>query len=186
MGGLIYSDVSKSNNDMNNMNEKLQSLQNQIDKNKDNVVTQEEFRAYLICLAEKVDQNRDGIVSQHELKQYLDNQLAEKDKEIEKWKQAFEQLHEEYETKLDNLVKGDTIIQDNRISIPSLKTYIKDEIINTNANLKYIPDALEKKIYLSVYTTVMKSIERLCQTTSIDMMNHRITFNIQPITNKKN
>ena len=52
------------------------------------------------------------------------------------------------------------------------------------ANLRLIPDPLEKKIYLAVYKTIMKSLEGLFNTTSIDLLNHKISFLIEP--NNKN
>ena len=49
-----------------------------------------------------------------------------------------------------------------------------------DANNKYIPDVIEKKGYFTLYKTSLESLEQLCNTTSLDFMNHTITLCIEP------
>lgn len=69
----------------------------------------------------------------------------------------------------------------NEISINALEKFIENAILKTDNNLQYIPDVLEKKIYLTVCKTIMKSLEIMCNTTNIELMGHKITFNINPL-----
>lgn len=73
----------------------------------------------------------------------------------------------------------------NEISIEAIEEYIESQIIKSSSNLQFVPDPLERKVYLNVCKTVMESLKTMFNTTSIDVLNHRITFNITPITKSK-
>lgn len=160
----------------NNLEERIKKLQ-------DNTVTKEELSKYLSGMADK---NSDGVITRDELESYVQSQLntkkEEAEKEIEKWKQAYDNLYEKYSELQRKYHDGDKPkdIEKCYVSIHALEQYIESEIINSDANLKYVPDALERKAYLAVYKTVMKSLEGLCNTTTIDLMNHELTFNLKP------
>ena len=175
----------KTTNQINqkNLEERIQSLQEQMDQDRDNIVTKDELNEYFKQLASKIDQNSDGVITHEELESYVEEQIKSSKDEIEKWKSSYQTLHAKYEQLLDQLRDEETrTIEVSQISSQALKDYIKSEIINTDANLGLVPDAIEKKIYLTVYKTIMKSLEGLFNTTSIDLLNHRISFAIQPIS----
>jgi len=164
----------------------IESLRQQIDQNKDQIVTKEELNSYFDILTNKIDNNDDGKISQSELEQYVQSQLNQSNQEVEKWKQAYELLHEKYEA-LEDRIRSEQAqeVKISQISNQALKDYIKSEIIETDANLKLIPDAAEKRIYLTLLKTIMKSLEGplegLFNTTSVDVLNHRISIAINPI-----
>lgn len=138
-------------------------------------------------LQELIDQNNDNIVTKDELKQYVKKQINNKD-ETEKWKAAYEKLHNEHIELLKEYEKTLVIpreIKKSHVSISALQDHIQNEIISTDANLKYIPDFLERQAYLSAYKTLMMSMAGLCNTTSVDIMNHRLSFILEPIPTKK-
>jgi chromosome segregation ATPase len=161
----------------------IKNLHEKIDKNKDNIVTKDELKDYFDTLSLKIDKNSDGVITKDELEAYVNRQLSQSKDEIEQWKNAYNNLNEKYETLLDQLRSEETrTIEVSQVSSQALKDYIKSEIIDSDANLKYVPDALERKVYLTVYKTIMKSLEGLFNTTSIDFLNHRVSFAIQPIS----
>lgn len=165
-----------------NLEERIRSLQDQLDQDRDNSVTKDELKEYFEKLSSKIDQNSDGVITHDELESYVETQLESSQGEIEKWKTAYENLHDKYEQLLDQLRSEETrVIDVSQVSPQALKDYIKSEIINTDANMGLVPDALEKKIYLAVYKTIMNSLEGLFNTTSVDLLNHRISFAIQPV-----
>ena len=170
----------------NTISDQIKTLQDQIDRNRNNIVTKDELKDYFEKISNKIDSNSDGVITRDELETYVKEQIKSSQAETERWKQAYEQLHKKYEEILDHPINNiDSIdITDrpiNTISSKALKEYIRNEILNTDANIGVIPDALEKRVYLVVYKTIMKSLEGLVNTTSIDLLNHRISFAIHPV-----
>lgn len=160
--------------------ERIKQLEQKIDTNNDNIVTKSELDHYFKMMSDKIDKNGDGVVSKTELELYVNSKLNN-NSETEKWKQAYEKLYDTHVDLLDQ-VKGDQPIEiESNISEKALKDYIKTEIIDTDANLGLIPDALEKKIYLTVYKTIAKSLESLFNNTNLDTINHRVRISINPI-----
>ncbi len=179
--GSYLSRISSYFYPQDNIREELAKLRNEMDANKDNQVTKEELVTYFAKLSDRIDQNNDGVISQKELDAYLSNQKEE----IEHWKSQYDQINEKYEALLSHV--QNSVIENNSsnismISDNSLKEYIKNEIMDSRSNIKLIPDSIEKRAYLSVYRAMMRSIEAMCQTTTIDLLNHRITFKIVPHT----
>ncbi len=165
------------------MQNEINDLRAQLDKNNDNIVTKDELAEYFNQLTDKIDTNNNNKIDQDEIRDYIDQQLKNQTDETDKWKQAYENLHDKYEILLDNIIR-DTPTENNEshISSKALQEYIQTEIIeDAEANLRLVPDKLERKIYLTVYKTIMKSVEGIFNTTSVDVLNHRVTFNIQPV-----
>lgn len=165
------------------LQDKIIELQNQMDKDRNNIVTKDELSSYFMKL---MDNNNDGIITHSELESYVQNQINKQNNETEKWKLEYEKLREKYEILLDNISHSSNHQVNNNesrvndVSTQALVDYIESEIMNTDANLRFVPDPIERRIYLTVYKTIMKSLEGLFNTTSIDLLNHRITLNIQP------
>ena len=173
---------SINNTKQNTLEEQIKSLQLQIDQDRDNKVTKDELRLYFDQITDQVDKNTDGVITHDELENYVNAQMDLSNKETEKWKNAYEKLHEKYDNLLDTLRLEETKVLDiSQISTQALKDYVESEVIGTDANIKLIPDPLERRVYLTVYKTIMKSLEGLFNTTSVDIINHRISFAIQPI-----
>ena len=171
-----------NNTKQNTLEEQIKSLQLQIDQDRDNKVTKDELRVYFDQITDQVDKNTDGVITHDELESYVNTQMDLSNKETEKWKNAYEKLHEEYDNLLDTLRLEETKVLDiSQISNQALKDYVESEVMGTDANIKLIPDPLERRVYLTVYKTIMKSLEGLFNTTSVDVINHRISFAIQPI-----
>jgi len=172
---------TKSNNEL---EERVNKLQTFIDQNRDNIVTKDELNKYFKEISDKVDKNADGVITKKELESYVKTQGKEQENETEKWKASYEKLHQEY-IELAREHEKSLIIPEkakkSHVSIVNIEKYIEEEIMKTDANLKYIPDALERKAYLSVYKTLMMSLVGLCNTTNIDIMNHRLYLTLEPI-----
>lgn len=163
------------------------TLEEQVKKLQQDVVTKEELQKYL---ANMIDKNSDGIITRDELEAYVTSQLSSDQtlrKEYEELREKYIELHNEYEKLLDSHVSvpRETNRDGTFVSITALQDYIESEIISTDANLKYVPDAIERKLYLTTYKTVLKSLEGLVKTTSVDIMNHRLSFTLQPINKEK-
>jgi len=189
--GNIYSQIigyepqspqtTENKNQPQELETRLQQLEQLLDRDRNNIVTKDELHNYFSQLTDKIDKNSDGIITRSELEWYVNTQIKTGQEEVEKWKSSYETLHNNYEKLLDKLRSKEKIIAESNISSEALKEYIQTEIIDTDANLGLVPDILEKKIYLTVYKTIMKSLEGLFNTSSVDLLNHRISFSIYPI-----
>jgi len=168
------------------LEDKVKKLQKKLRQNEiGNYITREELNDYFKNMTNAIDHNLDEVVTKKELEIYVQTQLINSKEEIENWKKSYELLQDRYDKLLDS-IKDDTVIStrdiESSISTQALKEYIEKEILeDPDANLRLIPDPLERKIYLTVYKTIMKSLEKVCNTTSIDLLNHRLTFNINRI-----
>jgi hypothetical protein len=189
--GNIYSQIigyepqspqtTENKNQPQELETRLQQLEQLLDRDRNNIVTKDELHNYFSQLTDKIDKNSDGIITRSELEWYVNTQIKTGQEEVEKWKSSYETLHNNYEQLLDKLRSKEKVIAESNISSEALKEYIQTEIIDTDANLGLVPDILEKKIYLTVYKTIMKSLEGLFNTSSVDLLNHRISFSIYPI-----
>lgn len=178
MGNYLYT--------TNSLEQEVESLKSKIDHNNDNLVTKDELDQYFKSLSNKIDHNNDGLISKEELEQYVDS----KDKDVEKWKSMYEQellkaeiLQEEVDrlkTYLNFATGLDEIERHSFISSKCISDYIEENIVNTDANLKYLPDAVERKVYYTLYKTSLESLEQMCNTTTLSVMNHKIKLSIEP------
>lgn len=168
---------------------KVDLLEREMDKNKDNVVTKQELESYFNFLSDKIDNNNDGIISKSELKSYVSSQIGNKDAEIEKYKKMYEEEKlktEIYQEEIDrlktylNFATGeDSVERQSYISNLAIKDYIQTNHIETDSNIKFLPDAIERKILFSSYKTSLESLEQLCNTTTLELMNHKIKLSIE-------
>jgi hypothetical protein len=164
-------------------------VQPSINKTLEDCITREELNDYFKQIINAMDYNLDELVTKKDLELYVYTQLKNSNEEIEKWKKSYELLQDRYDKLLDTVNSNSNTNPNlesrdihSNISIQSLKDYIEKEIMeDPDTNLRLIPDPLERKIYLTVYKTIMKSLEKVCNTTSIDLLNHRLTFNLNHI-----
>lgn len=168
----------------NNTLEKAEELKTKLDIDGDRIITKNELDKYFELLSVKIDENSDGKIDKLELEKYVDEKLNFSKSEIEKWKTAYNKLEIEYNRLMDMIKRNEQHSNieehDSYISVNTIKKYIKEEVMDTDANLKYVPDPLEKKIYLIVYKTLMKTLENLFNTTGVDFIGHRISIKIVP------
>lgn len=127
-----------------------------------------------------------------ELKESETNKESEKNKEnIEEWKSKYLSLLSDYEIlKMENKQREintsnntntNTNTNINSISITALKDYIENEILSTEANSKYIPDAIERRAYLTIYKTVLETFLQLSNNTNLTLLNHKIGIHLEPL-----
>lgn len=146
------------------LDERIKTLQNAMDKNKDGTITHQELEEYV---------KNTLTLEQAKYEQQLRKETEEKNY----WKEAYEtlRLSQTINNKDENRIKQ----KENIVSTEALRDYIENTVM-VNNNMKYVPDAIEKRIYLSIYKNVLTSVQSLFDTAGIEALNHRITFNIVP------
>ena len=179
------------------LEKEVKALQEKLDKNNYGLVSKTELDAYFVTLSEKIDDDKNGTITQLELENYVENyvndELTLKDQEIESWKAKYNNVlnkHELLEESLERIqtnglkledINDNVSIRDSFISHKAVKEYIENEIIDSDSNLGWIPDAIERRAYFTIYKTVMEILEKTFNTTKIEFFNHQMTFKIEPV-----
>lgn len=113
----------------------------------------------------------------------LDLKIKEALEKHQNWEKRYQNLLLDYQI-LESQVKArsvsNSVTKDSSISIPNLEKYIQEQILATDANSHYIPDPIERRVYLTIYKTVLETILQMSNTTSVNMFGHKITFQIEP------
>ena len=165
-----------------NLTNTTNNMYNNIDINQDQYVTKAEMEQYFKSLTDKLDQDKDGIVSKEELEDYVKEQISITQEEVEKWRSAYNTIFKEYEDLKESLrVEEGRVLEVSNISTRILKDYIQREIIEDKSNIRMLPDPIERRLYLKIYKTILKSLEKISDKTALDILGHRISFAIQPI-----
>ena len=60
---------------------------------------------------------------------------------------------------------------------PMIQTMMQDD----NVNLSWVPDSIEERMWENTFTLGLGLLENLLETTTIDVLNHRIRFVVEPI-----
>lgn len=178
--------IDQTSNIHNNLLEQNVSLiHHTADLNADNLVTKDEMREYFNSLSEKIDKNNDGMISKDEVEEYVKEQLILSRDETDKWKKEYERMYNKYQELEEKLRMEDArVLEVSTISNKRLKEYIQSEILDTDNNNTWIPDPIEMRAYLTLYKTFLKSIEKLSEKTAFEILNHKISFAIQPVEPK--
>ena len=87
---------------------------------------------------------------------------------------------------IDEHLSKNTPDSRNEISVKAIEDYIESEIIQSDSNLQFVPDSLERKVYLNVCKTIMYSLKTLFDSANINILNHTITFSVRPKDQVKN
>lgn len=83
-----------------------------------------------------------------------------------------------YNTKSDNsqsLVKSS--------DDEAIKKFITKILSDKNANLSFVPDSIEAKLYEKLINVLLANIKESLSTVRIELIGHVITLNIDPIEN---
>ena len=143
-----------------------------------NYVTKEDLSHFF----QEIDKNKDNVITKDELDKYM----KKYSKDTKKWKQKYLNLLQDYEMlKQDSDAQNiEKTSRDNEhlssISLLAVKDYVENEIMKTDANSKYIPDSIERKAYLSVYKTILEALCQLSNSTELTLLNHKLTLHLEP------
>ena len=141
-------------------------------------------------LEESPDLNGDGIVTRQEMETYMATQIKLKEQEFsqlqeenEKLQQSYDALLSRYETLVDqvNLGKVENNPQGSRVSNSAIEKQIKLWLADPNINIKYIPDRAELFMYKKSLTAFLGGLEKLFESLSLEVLGHRIQMTLVPI-----
>lgn len=62
-----------------------------------------------------------------------------------------------------------------------LAEVVEQMLANKDINSKWIPDFVERRLYLNTLTLVMALLEEVLGTSEVSFLGHKLTFNVEPI-----
>lgn len=63
-----------------------------------------------------------------------------------------------------------------------IKQYVDEMLKNSDINIYGFPDVIEKQIYRNFFNLLLNVLDHALQTSDIRIFNHKVVFDLQPIT----
>jgi len=146
---------------------------------------------------DSVDLNGDGVITRSEFDQWLKttyNQqtleyqalLANRDvtindlrKQINILSEANEQLRS-VNNKSNKTRRVETLQTSSGISKEKINEFVDELLKDENINIKYLPDYVEKQLYRNIFTIAVGVLDKILNTTELNMIGHQIKLSIEP------
>lgn len=64
------------------------------------------------------------------------------------------------------------------LSKDEIKHFVESLLTNDNVNIKYLPDSVERNLYVNVFTILMEILKETLTGVKIDMMGHKLKLYI--------
>ncbi len=121
----------------------------------------------------------------------VNNELLYYKKELEKLKnentllentiKQFTEHHDEYDEKL-NIEKKILKEQfEKTLSKKKILEFVENLLKDKNINIGYLPDYVEKQLYLNIFTILMGIAEHSLKSIKIEVMGHQLDISITPV-----
>lgn len=193
-------------NEFNELKKRLDDLE-QVDKNKDGIISKEEFvqwkenqyieiESFKVHLENEMNGKYQQILLDSERKL---NELRDENKELNKRLEALKNINKILENKfrnqpinlennLKNSITDETLneIRKNELSELSkikIEQFVSQLLADEDVNIKYLPDFVEEQIYKNVFTILISLMENIFKTADIQFMGHSLKFELEPIQN---
>lgn len=67
----------------------------------------------------------------------------------------------------------------------AIMRFVNAQLENAKVNMSFIPDKMEKQIYVNIIRIILANLQSLTDTIRIEILNHVITLRIEPMVEKK-
>jgi|SRR6056297_2769922 len=110
---------------------------------------------------------------------------SDKDEEIRELRKEIKFLKNLYK-KTTHSGENINTNKESSISQKMIYDYVEDSILsNSNLNVALIPDSIELETWTFVLGEIMEAFEKLSQHVNLDVMNHRVSVSIRPLTEQE-
>jgi Ca2+-binding EF-hand superfamily protein len=148
------------------LQEKIQDIEQKADVDHDGVVTKEEMRTYMLSQLES-----------------RENELIDMKNELIRERTENDQIKEKYELlKAKYLEKHPSSIKVSKVDKKIVKRYVDDLLADPETNWKMVPDIIEKPMRVEEYEAMLKLLEKIFCSLTIDIAGHRVQGVISPIS----
>jgi hypothetical protein len=62
-----------------------------------------------------------------------------------------------------------------------IKKFVDAILADPDTNISWLPDVVERRLYINIATIAMKSLEALLETSSVNFLSHKLQFVVDPI-----
>jgi hypothetical protein len=121
----------------------------------------------------------------------IDNELTYYKNELEKQKKQntilentitqFTEHHDEYDEKLN--IKKQILKEqfEKTLSKKKILEFVEILLKDKNINIGYLPDYVEKQIYLNIFTILIGIVEHSLKSVKVEIMGHKLDISITPV-----
>lgn len=168
--------------------ETLKDRLEDIDRNKDGVVTKEEFSKWKKNQQIVMNTTLDEQYKQHqkEMLEYQNNlkTLEENNKELVKQVDTLKKInkmleHQKMTVNVGNNNMIHTRAAVNMISEEKINEFVEELIQDESINVSYMPDYVERQLYRNIFNILINVINRTTETMSVNFLGHKLTMHIE-------
>ena len=204
MGNLF----SRNNNgnatleELTKLQNRLSTLEN-IDSDGDGKVSKKEFEIWRIEQNHHLTEFKEKIIAQEKLK--YSKKILDKDMKIEQLEREMKLLKksnknqaEEFSKKRQEILDKMQIDNDYRnsnencadsssistaaelLSEEQIKQFVEELLTDDNINIGYLPDWVERKLYINIFNILIGLLKKTVKSTSIKFIGHQIYLDMKP------
>lgn len=140
----------------------------------------------------EMDLNHDGKITRDEFRQVyeqltnrlenLEHQKTETNKELETLKNINNELENENKRLVEKVNKSKEELketeEETEISRTDIISYVDEMLTNEDANIRYLPDFVEKKIYENVFVLLLGLLQANINKTNVKLLGHNLKFKL--------
>lgn len=149
-------------------------------KKKDKGDRKEDIEKRLVYL-ENIDRNNDNKISQLELNTWWENKMKEHNKEKEDLECQLKDTRNEL-NRLKSLIKNQNDVEktivNNEVSKIHVEEFVNKLMNDEEINISWLPDMVEKQIYINVFNMILKILSDSFKDTSVSLINHKLKINL--------
>lgn len=196
MGNFLTTERSRHSEELSELRNRLSNLEN-VDKDGDGIISKKEFEIWAKEQQNALKNFKEDIVLSEKQK-YLEK-LIDKDFEIKNLKKElkslkrhngklFEEMKRSREKKLDKVTEVvDTSSKKSQsqetveiLSEEQIKIFVEELLTDENINIEYLPDWVERKLYINIFNILIGLIKKSAESTSINFIGHKINLDLIP------
>jgi molecular chaperone DnaK (HSP70) len=170
---------SKKNDEICSIQDRLKRLEMMADLNKDGITSKEELAQYTSTELHLRDTE---ILTLKNDKLALQEQLKKTKENLDKLQKAYDNLHNRHKVYVETVDKTTDInpIKPIRISETTIEKYVDDLLADPNINIYYMPDKIEKPIYMNTLKMLLSILQKSLNHINIDLIGHELKVVIEP------
>jgi len=162
----------------------LRSQVEELDKNKDGLISKEEFKEW--SQQQSMNQQSNLESFRNKLQLEYESKYAAQLSELEKENESLKAINANLEMKLNQMhdvpLNNDNENGNGRplgeISKEKLNKTV-ERLIKSETNIKWLPDFVERQIYRNIFNILLGALDELVSSTSLEILGHTLTMNLE-------
>jgi len=101
---------------------------------------------------------------------------------------TYDELFKKHQMYIDKVQQTDNVVDNSsqkiHVSQTAIEKYVDDLLSDPNINIYYLPDSIEKPIYVNTMKMLLSILQKSLNHINIDVVGHELKFHIEPQTPK--